>query len=95
MTRWIMIAMTLLGLIMAILTRSPALLGLGLLFVFVGLFGTVFSLAGDRISSNARPDATMLTPEVLKAIRDSSNAKAQASAREVPSEPTALGRKTS
>ena len=94
MTRWIMIGMTLLGLIMAILTRSPALLGLGLLFVFVGLFGTVFSLAGERISSNARPDATMLTPEVLKAIRDSSKAKAQASEREVPSASTALGRET-
>lgn len=87
MMRSIMMAMTVLGLLMAILTRSPGLLGLALVIMFVGLFGTVFSLAGDRISAGARSDVTMLPPEALQAIRDKSNAKAQDRAHELPSAP--------
>ena len=72
MTRWIMIALTVTGLMTAILTRSPGLLGLALLLTLVGLFGTVISLAADRISANSRPDSTMLSPDVLLAVRDKS-----------------------
>lgn len=75
MTRWIMIAMTLIGLVVAILTRSPGILGLALLMTVVGLFGTVLSLAADRVSANSRPDVAMLPPEALRAIRDKANAK--------------------
>lgn len=75
MTRWIMIAMTLIGLVLAILTRSPGVLGLALLMTVVGLFGIVLSLAADRISANSRPDVAMLPPEALHAIRDKANAK--------------------
>lgn len=88
MTRWIMIAITLLGLIMAILTRSPGVLGLALVMLFVGVFGMVMAMAGERISANARPDATMLSPEVLKAIRDKASASAQASARGISTSST-------
>jgi hypothetical protein len=77
MTRWIMIVMTLLGLLVAIFTHSPGLLGLALLLVFIGLFGMVLSFAADRISANSRPDASMLPPEALQAIRDKANARAQ------------------
>ena len=80
MTRWIMIAMTLVGLIIAFLASNPGLLGVGLVLVFVGLFGTVFSLASARISASARPDTTMLSPEVLRAIRDKANREGQAGA---------------
>ena len=76
MTRWIMIALTLLGLVMAILTRSPGLLGLALLMFFVGAFGLVFSMAAERVSANSRSDASMLPPEALIAIRDKARAKA-------------------
>lgn len=76
MTRWIMIGMTVIGLIMAILTRSPGLLGLALVISFIGAFGTVFSLAAERVSANSRPDASMLPPEALAAIRDKARAKA-------------------
>ena len=72
MTRWIMIALTVTGLMTAILTRSPGLLGFALLLTLVGLFGTVFSLAADRISANSRPDSTMLPPDVLRAVREKS-----------------------
>lgn len=75
MTRWIMIAMTLIGLVGAILTRSPGILGIALLMTVVGLFGTVLSLAADRVSANSRPDVAMLPPEALHAIRDKANAK--------------------
>ena len=82
MTRWIMIALTLIGLIMAFLTRSPGLLGLALMMCFVGACGTVFSIAAERVSANSRPDASMLPPEALVAIRDKAraNTSGQASA---------------
>lgn len=76
MTRLIMIAMTVLGLVVAFFTRSPGLLGLAIVTVLVGMFGTVFSLAAERISARARPDATMLPPEVLHAIGERARAKA-------------------
>ncbi len=75
MTRWIMIALTLIGLVTAILTHSPAILGLALLALLGGLFGTVMSFAADRISASSRPEVAMLPPEALKAIRDKANAK--------------------
>jgi len=78
MTRWIMIAMTVIGVLMAFVTKSPAVLGIGLLLAFIGLFGTVMSIAADRISSGTRPETAMLQPEVIAAIRE--RARVQASA---------------
>ncbi len=78
MTRWFMIAITLLGLIMAMLTRSPGLLGIALLMTVIGLVGSVFSLAASRISANSRPDVAMLPPEALRAIRDKAHANSKA-----------------
>ncbi len=75
MTRWIMIALTLMGLLTAVLTRSPGILGFALVVLVVGLFGTVLSFAADRISASSRPDVAMLPAEALKAIRDKANAK--------------------
>lgn len=75
MTRWFMIVMAVIGLIMALLTRSPGILGLALLMMVVGVFGAVVSLAAARISANSRPDVSMLPPEALLAIRDKANAK--------------------
>lgn len=84
MTRWILIAITLIGLVVALLTRSPGVLGFALLMTAVGLFGTVMSLAADRVSANSRPDAAMLPPEALQAIRDKANAtRAGAQAKSV------------
>jgi hypothetical protein len=81
MTRWIMIGLTLAGLVTAILTRSPGLLGLALLATVVGLFGSVLALAADRISANSRPDSTMLPPDALTAIRDKAALGARVSGR--------------
>lgn len=73
--RWIMIVLTLAGTGLAFLARGPGLLGIGLLLGFIGLFGTVLSIAASRISSGTRPDTAMLSAEDLRAIRDRAQAR--------------------
>ena len=80
MTRWIMIALVLIGLVVAFVTKSPGVLGFSLLLVLVGLFGVVMSVAADRVSSNMRPETAMMQPDVLAAVRE--RAKAQAAGGE-------------
>lgn len=80
MTRWIMIAMTVFGIVMVFVTKSPAVLGMGLLLAFIGLFGTVMSIAADRISSGTRPETAMLQPEVIAALRERARIQASATA---------------
>ncbi len=70
MARWIMIAMMVLGAVLVFVTTSSALAGLGVVMVLGGLIGTAFSLAASRITSRARDDSAMLSPEVMQAIRD-------------------------
>ena len=68
MARWITLALTILGFAIAFTTKSPGLLGLGLLLGLVGLFGFVFALAAARISANARSEASMASAEDLRAL---------------------------
>ena len=70
MARWIMIAMMVLGAVLVFVTTSSVLAGLGVVMVLGGLIGTAFSLAASRITSRARDDSAMLSPEVMQAIRD-------------------------
>ena len=70
MARWIMIAMMVLGAVLVFVTKSSVLAGLGVVMVLGGLIGTAFSLAASRITSRARDDSAMLSPEVMQAIRD-------------------------
>ena len=67
--RWLMLGLTLFGFALSFVTKSPAVLGLGLVLGFVGLFGLVFSMAADRVSASARPESAMLGPEDLAAMR--------------------------
>lgn len=69
MTRWLMLAGTVLGFALAFVAKGPGWVGFGLLLGFVGLFGLVFSMAADRISANARPESSMAGPEDLAAMR--------------------------
>ena len=80
MTRWIMIALVVIGTVFAFVTKSPGVLGFSLLLVLIGLFGVVMSIAADRVSSNTRPETAMLQPEVLAAIRERAKAQAANSA---------------
>lgn len=67
--RWLMLGLTLFGFALSFVTRSPAVLAIGLVLGFVGLFGLVFSMAADRVSASARPESAMLGPEDLAAMR--------------------------
>ncbi|WP_440224933.1 hypothetical protein ACQQ2N_06745 [Dokdonella sp. MW10] len=68
--RLFLIALTVGGIVVAFLTHSPGVLGLSLLVAFIGAVGTVFSIAAERIADRARPDAALLEPDVIAAIRD-------------------------
>jgi hypothetical protein len=67
--RWLMLGLTIFGFALSFVTKSPVVLGMGLLLGFVGLFGLIFSLAADRVSASARPESAMLGPEDLAAMR--------------------------
>lgn len=69
MTRWLLLAATILGFLLVFTTRSHVLLGIGLLLGIGGFLGFVFSLAAERISANARPDTAMASPAELAAMR--------------------------
>ncbi|HEV7491725.1 MAG TPA: hypothetical protein VGO25_13015 [Rhodanobacteraceae bacterium] len=80
--RWLMLGLTLFGFALAFVTKSPAVLGFGIVLGFVGLFGLIFSMAADRVSATARPESAMLGPEDLAAMRT----------RRTAATPTAAGR---
>lgn len=82
MTRWIMLALTVFGFALAIMTSSPGLLGLGLLLGLIGLFGVVFGLIADRVAAATRPETSMLGSEELAHM--SGKARGRASERRVP-----------
>ncbi|HEU4663761.1 MAG TPA: hypothetical protein VFS55_07005 [Dokdonella sp.] len=69
MIRWLLLAATLVGFGFVFTTRSPVLLGVGLLLGIGGFIGFVFSLAADRVSANSRPDTAMASPAELAAMR--------------------------
>jgi hypothetical protein len=69
MMRWVMLALIIVGLVLTFTAKGPGLLGIGLVIGFVGLFGTVLSIAAERVSASARPDSAMATPEDLAALR--------------------------
>ena len=69
MMRWFLVGLTIFGFSLAILSKNPAWLGFGVVVGFVGLFGTVFSMAADRVSDAARPESAMATAEDLAAMR--------------------------
>jgi hypothetical protein len=69
MMRWLMLALVVVGLVLTFTAKGPGLLGIGLIVGLIGLFGTVFSIAAERVSASARPDTAMATPEDLAALR--------------------------
>jgi hypothetical protein len=89
MMRWLMLALIVVGLVLTFTAKGPGLLGIGLLVGFIGLFGTVFSIAADRVSASARPDSAMATPEDLVALRTR-----RPPVRAVPSTPADENRRT-
>lgn len=75
MARWIMIGLTVCGFILAFMAKGPGLLGIGILCVFVGLIGSVFIIAGERVAANMRSEMDMLSAEDLAALRSRNTAR--------------------
>jgi hypothetical protein len=69
MARWLLLVVTLLGFGLVFIAKSPALLGFGLLLGVCGFVGFVFALAAERISANARPEASMVSGEDFSALK--------------------------
>lgn len=69
MTRWILLALTILGFVVMFIAKSPGLLALGLLLVVVGVLGFAWVLAADRVAANSRPESSMASGEELAALR--------------------------
>jgi hypothetical protein len=82
--RFVWLLLTIGGIALAITTRNPALLALGLFVAFVGGLFAVFTFAAARIESTARPDSALLTPEVLAAVRARAAQQRAPAARPVP-----------
>lgn len=89
MARWIMLGLTILGFAIVFTTRSPGLLGLGMLLGLVGFVGFVFALASDRISANARPEATMASVDDIHAMRRRAVPRPAPPAPKPPADPAA------
>jgi len=68
MTRWILLAMALLGLGLVFTGKTGGVVAIGLLLGLVGLVGFVLSLAAARVAAASRPDAAMASPEELVAL---------------------------
>lgn len=79
--RWLCIAVSMLGFIMAWTTKSPGVLALGLLLGLGGAFCAVLAFAAARIEANSRPDAMMITPEELGQLRKRAQAQRDAAGK--------------
>jgi len=93
MARWILLCLTILGLVVVFTTRSPALLGVGLLLGIGGFIGFVFALAADRISAASRPETSIASVDELSALRRQVDAKKSAAPQQqaprMPRDPAA------
>ncbi len=69
MVRLLLLVLTVAGIALVFVAKSPGLLGVGLVFGIVGFFGLVLSLAAARVSASARPEASMASVEDIIALR--------------------------
>lgn len=75
--RFFWLLLTVGGIAVAFMAKTPGLLGLALAVSFIAGICTVFGFAAARIESTSRPDSALMTPEVIAAVRAQS-AKQQA-----------------
>ncbi len=60
-----------LGFVLAFSTRSPGMMGIGLLIGIVGLFAALWAFVAARIAATARPESTLLADRDASALRAS------------------------
>lgn len=90
--RFFWLLLTLGGIAVAFIAKTPGLLGMSLAVTFIAGLCAVFTFAAARIESTSRPDSALMTPEVLAAVRAHA-AKQQAgqpAARPTAAAPTAM-----
>ena len=83
--RWIMLLAALFGFALAFASKTPGLLGLGLLVGFVCSFISLFGFAAARIASTSRPEIAMLTDKDITALQKSVRKPAAPAAPALPS----------
>lgn len=54
--RWILLAVTLAAIVLAVVTRSPGWFAAGVIVALAGMLLTAFAFAHSRIGSSARPE---------------------------------------
>ena len=69
MGRWIMLGLTILGVVLVFTTKNTGVLAIGLLSSVIGFFGFILALASDRVSASARPESSIAAVEDLAALR--------------------------
>ncbi|HZP65197.1 MAG TPA: hypothetical protein VFB32_02720 [Rudaea sp.] len=69
--RWVLLLVSVFGFAIVFSTRSSALLTLGLLAGFGGLFGAIIGFASARIASTARPDSMLLSDKDIGTLQAS------------------------
>jgi hypothetical protein len=67
--RWIMLLAAIAGFAVVFTTKSPGMLGLGLLFGLGGLFGFALAWAAARIASTAQPTNVLIIDPEVNALR--------------------------
>jgi hypothetical protein len=78
--RWICLIAAVGGFALAFTTKSPGMLGLGLLLGFGGLVGFTLAWASARIAETAQPAAALIVDPEVNALRSKAReVKAQTS----------------
>ena len=85
--RWIWTAVAILGFVVAYFAAMPGLLSLGVLVGMIGAFAAVMSFAAARIQEVSRPEAAILSPADLVAMRKRSEAQLQVTTRRIAPPP--------
>lgn len=67
--RWISLLVAIAGFALAFTTKSPGMLGLGLVAGFGGLLSFALAMAAARIAETAQPDTALIVDAEINAIR--------------------------
>lgn len=65
--RWLLLALTVFGLLLALSARTPGWLGLGLALLLLGALASVFAFAQARIRDSARDE--QLSDQQIAALK--------------------------
>ena len=78
--RWLLLALTLFGLLLALTAHTPARLGLGLTLLLLGALACAFAFAQARIAGSARDE--QLSDQQIAALKSA----LKSSSRNAPSD---------